>query len=153
MRSTIHPSRPDSFHCTDCDARNSYLYDAGWTGRNLGKGCPVTFRSMVVSAGLLAAVCLSGCACAQQSCCESEPVCAYETESSGWVSAPSPNGLIEQAIPVVPSEPSDPPPAPGVVPSPAPAAVQPKLLPAPAAEPKVEREANARPAPSLFITP
>jgi hypothetical protein len=112
---------------------------------------------MLVSTGLLAFVCLSGCECAQQRCCSPQPVCEYETESSGWVAAPSPHGLIQDAIPIEPSDPSSPPPAPGVapesLPKTAPDAKQPKALPAPAAEKKVEREANARPAPPLFITP
>jgi hypothetical protein len=51
-----------------------------------------------------------------------------------------------------PADLNDPPRAPGVVPETLPAE-QPKPLQAPAAEKKVEREANARPAPPLFITP
>ena len=156
LDSTIPPDESDSFSCTEFDIRNGYLHHSGWSSRFLGKGCPVTFRAMLVSSGLLAFVCLSGCECAQQRCRSPQPVCDCETETSGWVAAPSPNGMIEDAISITPSDPSVPPPAPGVAPESlpeTPPAEQPKPLPAPATEKKVEREANARPAPPLFITP
>ena len=114
----------------------------------------MTSRAMLVSTGLLVFACLSGCECAQYRSCCPRPVCACESQSSNWISAPSPDALIEDATPIVPSEPSDPPPSPATTPKPLPIPApdtEPKALPAPAA--KVEREANTRPAPPLFVTP